>query len=99
MATGYEQVRSVAAYLAGDLKAADDVQLVLPETGVCTTNFGVRSETENSGCCGGPATAAADACCADDEKAKAEGTTGCGCTTSSKSEPEKAMAKRSACCG
>ena len=98
MATGYEQVRSVAAYLAGDLKAADDVQLVLPETGVCTTNFGARSETD-SGCCGGPATAAADACCADDEKAKAEGATGCGCTTSSKSEPEKAMAKRSACCG
>ena len=39
MATGYEQVRSVAAYLAGDLKAADDVQLVLPETGVCSTGL------------------------------------------------------------
>lgn len=37
MATGYEQVRSVAAALAGDRAAADDVQLVLPETGVCST--------------------------------------------------------------
>ena len=35
--TGYEQVRSVAAALAGNLAAADDVRLVLPETGVCTT--------------------------------------------------------------
>ena len=31
--TGYEQVRSVAAALAGDWAAARDVQLVLPETG------------------------------------------------------------------
>ncbi|MFJ8935758.1 FAD-dependent oxidoreductase [Streptomyces sp. NPDC102365] len=33
--TGYEQVRSVAAALAGDTEAADRVELVLPETGVC----------------------------------------------------------------
>ncbi|MGW8066377.1 NAD(P)-binding domain-containing protein [Streptomyces ziwulingensis] len=33
--TGYEQVRSVAAALAGDLDAADRVELTLPETGVC----------------------------------------------------------------
>ena len=33
--TGYEQARSVAAAIAGDLAAAEDVQLVLPETGVC----------------------------------------------------------------
>src|SRR5699024_7927349 len=33
MATGYEQVRSIAAALAGDRAAADDVQLELPETG------------------------------------------------------------------
>ncbi|MCX4233292.1 NAD(P)-binding domain-containing protein [Streptomyces ortus] len=33
--TGYEQVRSVAAALAGDTDAADRVELVLPETGVC----------------------------------------------------------------
>ncbi|MQS09333.1 FAD-dependent oxidoreductase, partial [Streptomyces alkaliphilus] len=33
--TGYEQVRSVAAELAGDREAARRVELVLPETGVC----------------------------------------------------------------
>ncbi len=33
--TGFEQVRSVVAALAGDFEAADRVDLVLPETGVC----------------------------------------------------------------
>ncbi|MEV6753168.1 NAD(P)-binding domain-containing protein [Streptomyces sp. NPDC051214] len=33
--TGYEQVRSVTAAIAGDLEAADRVELTLPETGVC----------------------------------------------------------------
>jgi thioredoxin reductase len=37
MMTGYEQVRSVAAAIAGDARAADDVRLLLPETGVCST--------------------------------------------------------------
>lgn len=37
LATGYEQVRSVVAHLAGDFEAAADVRLVLPETGVCST--------------------------------------------------------------
>ena len=35
LATGYEQVRSVAAALAGDREAANAVHLALPETGVC----------------------------------------------------------------
>ena len=35
--TGNEQVRSVVAHLAGDDAAADEVQLVLPETGVCSS--------------------------------------------------------------
>jgi thioredoxin reductase len=34
--TGYEQVRSVVAALAGDLEAAADVRLTLPQTGVCS---------------------------------------------------------------
>ena len=34
--TGYEQVRSVVAALAGDWEAAGRVELVLPETGVCS---------------------------------------------------------------
>ncbi|WP_256921982.1 NAD(P)-binding domain-containing protein [Leifsonia sp. NCR5] len=37
LATGYEQVRSITAYLAGDIAAARNVQLVLPATGVCST--------------------------------------------------------------
>ncbi|RUT86551.1 flavoprotein, partial [Mesorhizobium sp. M7A.T.Ca.US.000.02.1.1] len=36
MATGYEQVRSVVADIAGDHAAAREVRLVLPETGVCS---------------------------------------------------------------
>ncbi|GAA2185970.1 FAD-dependent oxidoreductase [Leucobacter alluvii] len=40
MATGYEQVRSIAAALAGDRAAADLVRLELPETGVCSTDLG-----------------------------------------------------------
>lgn len=38
--TGYEQVRSIAAELAGDRRAARQVDLVLSETGVCTTDAG-----------------------------------------------------------
>jgi hypothetical protein len=38
--TGYEQVRSVVAALAGDWESARDVEFVLPETGVCTVNRG-----------------------------------------------------------
>ncbi|MDI3405183.1 FAD-dependent oxidoreductase [Streptomyces cavernicola] len=45
--TGYEQVRSVAAALAGDLEAADRVQLTLPETGVCSGG-GLPARTESS---------------------------------------------------
>lgn len=40
MATGYEQVRSVVAALAGDMAAAGDVRLVLPQTGVCSSTAG-----------------------------------------------------------
>ncbi|WP_137390207.1 NAD(P)-binding protein [Rhodoligotrophos defluvii] len=78
--TGYEQVRSVAAALAGDMAAADDVRLVLPETGVCTTQFAAEIDV-GEGRCGGPAPAEAVACCAADAEAKAEGKVGCGCAS------------------
>jgi thioredoxin reductase len=45
LATGYEQVRSVVADLAGDRDAAADVQLILPETGVCSLD---RSPSRSS---------------------------------------------------
>ena len=64
LATGYEQVRSVVAALAGDLAAADDVQLDLPETGVCNTRlaFDDAAPGPADGCCGVAPTADA-ACC------------------------------------
>ena len=79
MITGYEQVRSIAADIAGDEEAAARVELELPETGVCTRS-GVEGGAASSGCCGGPAPAAADACCAADATAKAAGKSGCGCS-------------------
>jgi thioredoxin reductase len=81
MLTGYEQVRSVVAALAGDLEAADDTHLVLPETGVCSTNRAAEGAAGSSGCCGGPPPAKVDACCAADAAAKAEGKSGCGCAS------------------
>lgn len=57
--TGFEQVRSIAAALAGDLDAADNVQLTLPDTGVCH-GAGLFDDSADAaagvgGCCGGPA--------------------------------------------
>lgn len=75
MLTGYEQVRSIVAALAGDEEAAHRVELVLPETGVCSG----PSNTEKDGCCGGPAKPEANACCAADQQAKVAGAAGCGC--------------------
>lgn len=47
MATGYEQVRSIAAYLDGDMESALKVELELPETGVC----GISSAPNANDCC------------------------------------------------
>ena len=77
--TGYEQVRSIAAAIAGDLAAADDVRLVLPETGVCSTRPEIAAASTSVGCCGGPAPANVEACCAADAVAKDLGKSGCGC--------------------
>ncbi|MFV3131134.1 FAD-dependent oxidoreductase [Niveispirillum sp. KHB5.9] len=60
MATGYEQVRSVAAFLAGDLAAAAEVQLELPETGVCSSNL---TASDDGGCCDSPAPAVVVSSC------------------------------------
>ncbi|WP_447007749.1 FAD-dependent oxidoreductase [Saccharothrix isguenensis] len=55
--TGYEQVRSVAAEIAGDHESAAKVELTLPETGVCGGSgvFDVAEPESSGGCCGGPA--------------------------------------------
>ncbi len=47
MLTGYEQVRSGAAGLAGDWDAARRVELELPETGVCSLQFEAPEETSS----------------------------------------------------
>jgi len=78
MVTGYEQVRSIVADIAGDKEAAARVELALPETGVCTRG-GVETGAA-AGCCGGPAKEEASACCAADETAGKAGRAGCGCS-------------------
>ncbi|WP_127356036.1 NAD(P)-binding domain-containing protein [Actinacidiphila soli] len=53
--TGYEQVRSVTAAIAGDLASADRVELTLPETGVCggagLFDAPAADQADGSGCC------------------------------------------------
>jgi hypothetical protein len=98
--TGYEQVRSVVAAIAGDWEAARRVELVLPETGVCITQFAQEDAAPTTGCCGpapvpaasgaccgGPPQVREDACCMQDERAKQAGEAGCGCAA-----PEAAVA-------
>ncbi|MGW3151481.1 FAD-dependent oxidoreductase, partial [Streptomyces sp. NPDC001177] len=53
--TGYEQARSVAAAIAGDLEAADRTELTLPETGVCggagLLDAPEADQMSSAGCC------------------------------------------------
>jgi hypothetical protein len=74
MMTGYEQVRSIIADIAGDKAAAERVELVLPETGVCSRSVTATADSED--CCGGPVPVDADACCKQDAEAKAGGAKG-----------------------
>ncbi|ODV57729.1 NAD(P)-binding domain-containing protein [Lysinibacillus fusiformis] len=47
MATGFEQVRSITAYLSDDEEASKRVELELPETGVC----GINLANSSNSCC------------------------------------------------
>ncbi|MFJ6853417.1 NAD(P)-binding protein [Streptomyces sp. NPDC091271] len=53
--TGYEQVRSVTAAIAGDTGSADRVELTLPETGVCggagLFDDPADGRSDDGGCC------------------------------------------------
>ena len=51
--TGYEQVRSVVAALAGDHEAATRIELVLPDTGVCggAGTFDGLGDGDAASCC------------------------------------------------
>ncbi|WP_235537893.1 arsenic resistance N-acetyltransferase ArsN2 [Pelomonas sp. Root1217] len=77
MATGFEQARSVVAAIAGDLAAADRVELALPETGVCSA---------------GPVTDGADGCCgpAPEAAAVAAPKRGCAPKPAAAAEPRPA---------
>lgn len=99
MATGYEQVRSIAAELAGDHAAAREVHLVLPKTGVCNSDAidGGDGGADSASCCGGPALADASACCAADEQAKAVEAAGCGCSPAAIPVSLKAATKGGCC--
>jgi thioredoxin reductase len=74
--TGYEQVRSIAADIAGDREAAERIELVLPETGVCSLTDDTAEKS--SACCRGSANAESDARCDDGHRPKQEGAAGCG---------------------
>ena len=56
MLTGYEQVRSISSALVGDMAGAESVELVLPQTGVCSGGAdccdGVDCGSPDSTCCG-----------------------------------------------
>ncbi len=57
MLTGYEQVRSIASALVGDMRGAESVELVLPQTGVCSGGGqdccdGEDCSSAESTCCG-----------------------------------------------
>ncbi|WP_406500186.1 NAD(P)-binding domain-containing protein [Streptomyces sp. NBC_00846] len=59
--TGYEQVRSITAAIAGDREAAERVELTLPETGVCGgaglfDKPDAAQAGDSGGCCAAPTT-------------------------------------------
>ncbi len=84
MLTGYEQVRSVAAAIAGDWASARDVRLVLPETGVCSSNL---FDAPAASCCGSTV----------DEVATATGTASCCAPAVTPLVPVDAGAPASCC--
>lgn len=95
MATGFEQARSVVAAIAGDIEAADRVELDLPETGVCASD--PQEEIDLGAACCGPAAGASVQVAALPLSAVARPKTGCGPVSCG--APAKApAAAKSACC-
>jgi hypothetical protein len=75
MLTGCEQMRTAVAAIAGDMLGADDIHLVLPETGASSSNVGTSGAY--LGCYGGPAPEVVNACCESDVIARATAGQGC----------------------
>ncbi|WP_119388862.1 NAD(P)-binding domain-containing protein [Taklimakanibacter lacteus] len=90
--TGYEQVRSIAAHLAGDHAAANDVRLVLPETGVCNATLD-QVAPGGGACCAGAEADAQDPCC--ERPAAQKATTCCG---PAKPASRKPVLEKAGCC-
>lgn len=88
MTTGFEQVRSVVAAIAGDLEAADRVELELPETGVCGMRTTDASGSASS-CCDAPVPAVA---------AVVAKTAGCGTSSCGPKATIPVAAEVSSCC-
>ncbi|WP_159992540.1 NAD(P)-binding domain-containing protein [Roseomonas sp. 18066] len=87
LATGHEQVRCIAAFLAGDLEAARRVELELPETGVCSGSRalpGAAGSEAPSPCCAPPVLQVA--CCGPKPELVKE-TTCCGAGTNRATAP------------
>jgi N-acetylglutamate synthase-like GNAT family acetyltransferase len=96
MATGFEQVRSVVAAMAGDIEAADRVELELPETGVC--GIGEPEAVQGAGgCCG--ATDSVEPAPAGAQPAKAGSCGPAACGSGATPPPAAATSPMPACCG
>lgn len=93
MATGFEQARSVVAAIAGDLVAADRVELDLPETGVC--GIGV-AEAPDAGGTASPEIAKVVATLAPSQAGSAGG---CGTGSCSPAAPAQPAVTPARCCG
>lgn len=92
MATGFEQARSVVAAIAGDIEAADRVELDLPETGVC--GIGPADDVAADSTCCGTAPAVVSVVARAPSSAGGCGPASCGTPAR---EPAAAQATR--CCG
>jgi thioredoxin reductase len=99
LATGHEQVRSIAAALVGDHEAAARVELRLPETGVCVTRP-VRSKALGDAGAAAPI-ATASPCCGTSAQPVAATASGCCGTASATPQPAVAAPapKPPSCCG
>lgn len=91
MATGFEQVRSVVAAIAGDHEAADRVELDLPETGVCSIGSGVTEAVADGSRWGAPSVLST--------RAQASVASGCGASSCGTLKPApKDVATATGCC-
>jgi hypothetical protein len=96
MATGFEQARSVVAAIAGDLEAADRVELDLPETGVCGVGPAPATDASavaDSACCGAAPAAVPKVAVATTPSG------GCGPSSCGTPAPVPVAVKPARCCG